>query len=436
MSPDRLTHRGYPRRPDGHDRVRPRPSRRRGQLDGRVDGPGRRRGPPGRARRVHERRPRRGARRPRRRRDARRPTPAGDRGVGGGARRRPRRLARLPRLGDDRLGRRTTTGVVLAGRRRRGRRAAGRDPARGARRRRRAVRLARRLRPPRPHPGPPRRPPRGRPGRHAAALRGHVEPRPADAGWIGRRPAKPTRTSTPTARPTTATRSARRRPSSTSPSTSRRTSRSSAGALAAHASQVTDIGMFLAMPEERLRRRLRHRVVHRAGRRPACATAGCSTTGRLMALVHLVRHGRGRRRLGHRPRPGPRRASGATAGRRARRPLGAARGRRSAADRHQPAAALPGDGRAARRALGRRRRWSSRGRPRSRRRRGVPMGERVAVAARGDGRHVGATSATLRRLPRRRRRATSPRSTPTPSSCRTSSPSTPSSAPASATTGS
>ena len=76
------------------------------------------------------------------------------------------------------------SGLVLAGRPRRGRRAAGGDPARGARRRRRALRLARRLRPPRPHPGPPRRPPGRRPGRHAAAVRGDVQPRrPEAAGW-------------------------------------------------------------------------------------------------------------------------------------------------------------------------------------------------------------------------------------------------------------
>ena len=61
--------------------------------------------------------------------------------------------------------------------RRRRRGAAGGDPARGGRRRRRALRLARRLRPPRPHPGPSRRPPGGRPGRHPEALRGDLQPR-------------------------------------------------------------------------------------------------------------------------------------------------------------------------------------------------------------------------------------------------------------------
>ena len=48
------------------------------------------------------------------------------------------------------------------------------------------LRLARQLRPPRPHPGPPRRAPGRRPGRHAAALRGHVQPRRSCVGADGR----------------------------------------------------------------------------------------------------------------------------------------------------------------------------------------------------------------------------------------------------------
>ena len=70
-----------------------------------------------------ERRARRGARRPRP--TARRSSTGGateTRASAGDARRRPRRLARLPRLGDDRLGAERRPGVVLAGRRRRGRR--------------------------------------------------------------------------------------------------------------------------------------------------------------------------------------------------------------------------------------------------------------------------------------------------------------------------
>ena len=59
-----------------------------------------------------------------------------------------------------------------------------------------------------------------------------------------------TRTSIPTDRPTTATRSARRRPRSTSRVDVAPTRAAKRLALAAHASQVTDIGMFLAMPED------------------------------------------------------------------------------------------------------------------------------------------------------------------------------------------
>ena len=74
----------------------------------RLDGPRLRRRPPGRARRLHQRRARRGARRPRRGRDARRPPSSRDRALRRASRGAPDRLARLPRLRDDRLGRRTT----------------------------------------------------------------------------------------------------------------------------------------------------------------------------------------------------------------------------------------------------------------------------------------------------------------------------------------
>ena len=62
-------------------------------------------------------------------------------------------------------------------------------------------------------------------------------------------------------------------------------------ALAAHASQVTDVGAFLAMPEAVFAGVLRHRVVHRARRR-ARSPAGLAAGARLMARLHLVRHGR------------------------------------------------------------------------------------------------------------------------------------------------
>ena len=61
---------------------------------------------------------------------------------------------------------------------------------------------------------------------------------------------------------------------------------------------------------------------------------------------------------------------------------------------------------------------------------GVPMGERVRLAARGDGRARGRRSAPRYTAYRDASPAASPRRAPTPSSCPTSSPSTPSSAPA------
>ena len=111
-----------------------------------------------------------------------------------------------------------------AGRRRRGRRPARRRPARGGRRRAHDLRLARQLRPSRPHPGPPRRrtvpPSRGR-RRPTSGVRGDDEPRRdrgdgRPGGRGGRwRSAPRTRSSTRTDRPTTAIRSACPRPSCT-----------------------------------------------------------------------------------------------------------------------------------------------------------------------------------------------------------------------------
>ena len=77
-------------------------------------------------------------------------------------------------------------GLLLAGRRRRGRRASRRGDPRGPPPGPRHLRRERRLRPPRPHPGPPGRHARGRAGRRARAVRdrqGLLEPRPA----LGRR---------------------------------------------------------------------------------------------------------------------------------------------------------------------------------------------------------------------------------------------------------
>ena len=125
---------------------------------------------PHRARGRHQGRARRGGRRvPRRRRDPRRAPREGDGAVGGDPRRPAGRVAGLHRLRDDGHARERPRGLVLDRRRRRGRRAAGRDPPRRGRRRAHDLRQRRQLRPPRPHPGAPRRacgPPswRARPG--------------------------------------------------------------------------------------------------------------------------------------------------------------------------------------------------------------------------------------------------------------------------------
>ena len=174
----------------------------------------------------------------------------------------------------------------------------------------------------------------------------------------------------------------------------------------------------------RLRRVLRHRVVHRArAPRRASATAGCSRASDGRSSTSSATGG---------PRPAGTSTPipGLDDARRRSRPSGSPTGwRRSAARRRcrSSPARCGGAGR-------RRRRWPRGGRvtpivepavaeipspP------GVPMGERVAWLRAGDGRDVGGPR---RRATRRTATASSrasPRSAPTPSSCRTSSPSTP-----------
>ena len=132
-----------------------------------------------------------------------------------------------------------------------------------------------------------------------------VQPRPARQRWMAEDPEQ-------AGRGLRSRRSGRRRQpvryagggAAPRASTSRRTSRSSA-ALAAHASQVTDIGMFLAMPEDVFAVWSGPSGTSSRARRRACATVGCSDMlGRLMALVHLVRHGARRRPGGTRSGPG------------------------------------------------------------------------------------------------------------------------------------
>ena len=72
------------------------------------------------------------------------------------------------------------------------------------------------------------------------------------------------------------------------PSTCRHTSTRSGASITCHASQATDTGMFLAMPEEIFRRRVRHRVVHQEGRTRRAARRLAVR----MTRLYLVRHGR------------------------------------------------------------------------------------------------------------------------------------------------
>ena len=275
---------------DGHDRLRPRPSRRRGQLDVRVDGPGVRRGPPGRPRGVHERRARRVTRRPadgellvdRRRAETE-------------ARRRSSactdRLARLRRLGDDRMGPERRSGVVPAGRPRRGRRAAGHDP----REEHADVVVLYDWHGVYGHPD------------HVQVHRvGH---RAADSAGTPRRfevtfnrdvlkrldggaPGAGAEDFDPEGRPTTATRSAHRRRSCTSPSTSAPYIAAKRRARLPTPARSPTSAMFLAMPEDvfALWRSSTEWYIE-PGRR-AGSPRRLAAGGHLMARVHLVRHGR------------------------------------------------------------------------------------------------------------------------------------------------
>ena len=194
-------------------------------------------------------------------------------------------------------------------------------------------------------------------------------------------------------------------------------------ALAAHASQVTDIGMFLSMPDD-VFRRWPSRPSGSSSRAPRRACARGWLLGRdrrLMARLHLVRHGRATAGWDVDPDPGldhvGRRAGG--------RGWSSASLRSAPAGRDQPAATVPGDGGAA----GRRGGASTPAieptvaeipSPL-----GVPMGERVAWLRRR-WRARGPTSASGGRPTATRCVAwVAARRPRTSSSSRTSSPSTP-----------
>ena len=217
--------------------------------DRRHDGPGGGRGPPGGARRGHERRARRGAGRPRR--------PARRWSIGAG----PRPAASAAALGVDRIvwlgyadsgmtgwEQNDRPGVVPPGRRRRGGGPPGRRPPGGGGRRPHDLRLARQLRPPGPRQGPPRRAPGRGAGRHAAGARGDHEPgphRPAHGGPRRRRARPLDRRATEEFDPDGAGR--RRQPvrhgrgrHHAGGRRRRRTSAQKRASIAAHRSQVTD----------------------------------------------------------------------------------------------------------------------------------------------------------------------------------------------------
>ena len=369
----------------------------------RVDGPGGRRGPPRRAGRVH--RTASTARCPTTSRPARRSSTAAPTEIARSA--AVLGVARVvwlgyQRLGHDRVGAERRPRLVLAGRRRRGRGAAGGHPARGAGRRRRRLRLARRLRPSRPHPGPPRRPPGRRPGRaRRSASRSRYNRDLADCD-DGRGPRRPRRTSTPTARPTTATRSARPRPTSTWPSTSARYIGAQApGARPPTPARSPTSACSSACPSACSPRFFGTEYYIEPGAAPRPArTAGCSRASDGRSSTSSATAGRPAAGTSI-PIPGSTTSAPRRPTRLADLP-GSARLRRRP-DRHQPAAAVPGDGRAARRAVGRRRRR------RAARRRDPVAARRAdrgagALAARGDGRHVVGARAAVHGLPRRRRR--------------------------------
>ena len=143
-------------------------------------------------------------------------------------------------------------------------------------------------------------------------------------------------------------------------------------ALAAHASQVTDIGTFLAMPDEVFAGFFGTEWYIEPGAEPGLR-ARLAAGGRLMARLHLVRHGRAAAGWDTDPDPGlddvGRAQAGALADRLA--PLGPLPVLTS------PLAALPGDGGAARRPLGDGADGRAASSPRSRRRRAYAMAERV-----------------------------------------------------------
>ena len=109
----------------------------------------------------------------------------------------------------------------------------------------------------------------------------------------------------------------------------------SANRCAAHRSQVTDTGFFLTMPDEAFALGVRHRVVHPEGRRAGpAARDGCSND------PPVPRSPRPRRRRGGTPTPT--RVSTRSASARPRRsPTGSRRSVRCRC--YQPVAALPGD---------------------------------------------------------------------------------------------
>ena len=120
----------------------------------------------------------------------------GDGRRGRAAGRRPGGLARLPRLGHGGRPRQPRRGIVLVGRRDRGRGPPGGRARGGGTGRRRRLRRRRHLRAPRPRAGPSRRTPRRQRGRRDHRLRRHGRPRvpplrrdaPGGGGHPRRRP--------------------------------------------------------------------------------------------------------------------------------------------------------------------------------------------------------------------------------------------------------
>ena len=276
-----------------------------------------------------------------------------------GARRAPRRLARLPGLGHDRLGAERRPGVVPAGRR------WTRPPSgwrRSCARRRADVLTTYDWHGNYGHPDHvkvhQRRPPRRRARRHARRVRGDDEPRRLVVRQMAEErgaatacdeefdPSGPTDDGNPFGMPEAELTTAGRRRAVHRRRSGRRS--------AATRSQMTDTGVLpRRCRDEVFAARLRHRVVHPQGRAAGHPRA---LAGRARLTVTpgciLVRHGRAAAGLGRRPRSRPRRrrpGPGRGRGRRRWRRLGD-----PLPDPHQPAAPLPRDRRAAGRPLGRR----------------------------------------------------------------------------------